>query len=70
MCKAIDDMRKEAYEEGYKEGYKEGREEVRKMEYKKYALNMSKYGYQIDFIAKCLGIDTKEVTKLINDKSL
>ena len=49
---------------------REEREEGRKERDKETVIKMSNFGMTKEDISKCLGIDEKEVTKLINDESI
>ena len=60
MCKAIDDMRKDAI--------KEGRMEERKERDKETVIKMSNFGMTKEDIAKCLEMDINKVTRILKEK--
>ena len=73
MCRAMEEMRKEALEEGGEEGRKEGilimQKEVQlaqgKVQLMKKAFQMERSGYTVSAIAIELGISEEEVQEIL-----
>ena len=66
MCRAMEEMRKEALEEGREEGRKEGILIMQgKMQLTKKAFQLERSGYTVAAIAIELGISEEEVQEIL-----
>ena len=66
MCKAIDDLKKDAKKEGILLGRQEGFFEVKKES----ALNLYKNGVSIEIISKSLNVDEKTIIDILKENNL
>lgn len=65
MCKAMEDMRNEAYMEGHEEGHAEGLAEGRAEERRSMIIQMLRVGtYNLKDIAGLFGVSVEELEEL------